>query len=242
MRAGENTVTYERIRRQVPGHIDDAHSICELALKRLRADILSARLVPGTKLAIRLLTATYQIGVSPLRDALAQLAGDGLVILEAQRGFRVSPVSRQDLRDVANTRKFVELTALELSMQHMNDAWHRRVRAAYADFCQVKQRVGDSKPISEDWEERHHAFHFALLSACDLPILLRFCSQLHDRFDRYRRIALPTRSFMGAVVDDHELCMNAALNGNKADALSLLGRHIDDTLVLIEEYIELPER
>ena len=56
----------------------------------------------------------------------------------------------QDLRDVANTRKFVELTALELSMQHMNDAWHRRVRAAYADFCQVKQRVGDSKPISED--------------------------------------------------------------------------------------------
>ena len=36
--------------------------------------------------------------------------------------------------------------------------------------------------------------------------------------------------------------MNAALNGNKADALSLLGRHIDDTLVLIEEYIELPER
>ena len=151
-------------------------------------------------------------------------------------------MSRQDLRDVANTRKFVELTALELSMQHMNDAWHRRVRAAYADFCQVKQRVGDSKPISEDWEERHHAFHFALLSACDSPILLRFCSQLHDRFDRYRRIALPTRSFMGAVVDDHELCMNAALNGNKADALSLLGRHIDDTLVLIEEYIELPER
>ena len=116
----------------------------------MRADILSARLVPGTKLAIRLLTATYQIGVSPLRDALAQLAGDGLVILEAQRGFRVSPVSRQDLRDVANTRKFVELTALELSMQHMNDAWHRRVRAAYADFCQVKQRVGDSKPIPED--------------------------------------------------------------------------------------------
>ena len=71
MRAGENTVTYERILAASPGHIDDAHSICELALKRLRADILSARLVPGTKLAIRLLTATYQIGVSPLRDALA---------------------------------------------------------------------------------------------------------------------------------------------------------------------------
>ena len=43
---------------------------------------MSARLAPGSKLAIRLLTATYQIGISPLRDALAQLSGDGLVILD----------------------------------------------------------------------------------------------------------------------------------------------------------------
>ena len=231
----------ERIWRQVPPHIDDAHSICELALKRLRADILSARLAPGSKLAIRLLTATYQIGISPLRDALAQLSGDGLVILEAQRGFRVSPVSRKDLRDVAHARKFAELSALELSIGRMDDAWRKRVRAAYGDFCQVKQRVGDSKPISEDWEERHRRLHFALLSACDSPILMRFCSQMHDRFDRYRRIALPTRSYMGGVVDDHEFIMEAALSGNKADAMSLLARHIDDTLALIEEYFRPPE-
>ena len=231
----------ERIWRQVPPHIDDAHSICELALKRLRADILSARLAPGTKLAIRVLTSTYQIGISPLRDALAQLAGDGLVILEAQRGFRVSQVSRKDLRDVAHARKLVELSALELSIQRASDAWRKRVRIAYADFCQVKQRVGDNKPISEDWEERHRGLHFALLSACDSPILMRFCSQLHDRFDRYRRIALPTRSHMGGVVDDHELIMDAALGGNTAEAMMLLGRHIDDTLALIEEYFRPPE-
>jgi GntR family transcriptional regulator, carbon starvation induced regulator len=229
-----------RIYRHLTPEIDDARSISEFALKRLRADILSARLAPGTNLRIRLLTSHYQIGVSPLRDALAQLAGDGLVILESQRGFRVAPVSRDDLRDVADARKRIELAALELSTKRGDDAWQKRVRAAYAGFCHVKQKVGDSNPITEDWEQRHRAFHLALLSACSSPTLLHFCAQLHDRFDRYRRLALPSRSYMGAVGDDHEVFMEAALSGRQADAMALLGRHIDDTAALVEEYFKPP--
>ena len=113
MHTVESKAGAEKIWRHVPPWID-ARSISEFALQRLRSDILSARLAPGAKLRLGLLTSIYQIGISPLRDALAQLAGDGLVILESQRGFRVAPVSREDLRDVSEARKRVELAALEL--------------------------------------------------------------------------------------------------------------------------------
>jgi GntR family carbon starvation induced transcriptional regulator len=237
----ESKAGAEKIRRHVPPEISDARSISEFALQRLRSDILSARLAPGTKLRLGLLTSIYQIGISPLRDALAQLAGDGLVILESQRGFQVAPVSLEDLRDVSEARKRIELAALELAIKRGDDAWARRVRSAYVSFRQVKQKVGDTNPITEDWEQRHRTFHLALLSACSSPTLLRFCAQLHDRFDRYRRIALPSRSHMGAVGDDHEEFKNAALSGKQDEALALLGRHIDDTAALVEEYFRPPE-
>jgi DNA-binding GntR family transcriptional regulator len=236
MRVLEKQASSNRLWRQITPDTEDMNSICELALKRLRADILSAQLPPGAKLIIKDLTESYQIGVSPLRDALAQLVGAGLVVRESQRGFQVAPVSRKDLRDVAKARKLIELAAFELSMQHIDEAWEKRVRATITAFYKASEGIGDNRPISADWEERHRAFHFALLSGCDSPTLFDLCSHLNDRFDRYRRLALPTRSFLGAVDQDHEVIFEAALAGRKSEAIALLGQHIDDTLAIIEEF------
>lgn len=211
------------------------NSICDLALRRLRSEILSGRLAPGTKLVIKELSENYGIGATPLRDALSQLAGTFLVEREAQRGFRVAPVSHRDLADVGRTRNFVEVAALELSMQRADPTWAQRVKAAHVAFLRTTIGIGDTRPIAEDWEETHRGFHFALLSCCDSPSLFEMCSNLNDRFDRYRRLALPTRSFTGAVDLDHEPLLEAALAGKTSEAMILLGRHIDDTLSVIQE-------
>jgi DNA-binding GntR family transcriptional regulator len=241
MQTTVHEIGVQQIFRHVPPDVSDARSISELALRRLRSDILSGRLAPGTKLRLKLLTSIYHIGISPLRDALALLAGDGLVVLECQRGFRVTPVSRADLFDVGRARKHIELAALAMSIDNGDEQWRRRVREAYANFCPVKQKVGDNSPIREDWEEPHRAFHLALLSACSSPSLMRYCEQLHDRFDRYRRIALPSRSYMGAIGDDHEIIMNAALAGERERAVSLLGTHLADGFALVADAFKDPE-
>jgi len=210
-------------------------SIGDKALRHLRADIISARLPPGAKLTVKTLTQRYGIGISPLREALAQLVGSGLVCREAQRGFRVAMVSREDLRGIGEARKLVELAAFEISLECMDEAWVRRVSRAHARFCEASDGIGDDRPISESWEQRHRDFHFALLSNCSSPALLQLCADLHDRFDRYRRLALPKRSFMGAIDQDHEELLEAALAGRSREAAALLGRHIDDTVTLIDE-------
>jgi DNA-binding GntR family transcriptional regulator len=219
----------------------DSSSACEAALIRLRADILSGLLAPGTKIVMRDLIDAYQIGVTPLRDALAQLVGSGLVLREAQRGFRVAPVSREDLRDVTRSRKLIELAAFDLSLQNVDDAWKARATTAHRMFCEANRGVGDDRPISTDWEQRHRAFHFALLSGCDSPTLHSLCAHLHDRFDRYRRLALPTRSFLGAVDQDHEVLLEAALAGRTTEAIEVLGQHIEDTYMVIAQCFGLVE-
>ncbi len=214
---------------------DDVQSLGELALRRLRTDIVSAELKPGIKLPFHQLTKQYGVGVSPLRDALSQLAGGGLVISESQKGFRVAPISRDDLKDVMDVRLRIERLALDLAIDRGDAAWDARVKGAYDEFCRVKQRVGEERPITEEWETRHRAFHLTLLSACGSPTLLRFCEQIHDRIHRYRRLALPTKSFMGGIGDDHGEIMGAVRVRDKRRSLNLLDQHIRASNRLIED-------
>src|SRR4051794_23147920 len=72
--------------------------------QRLRTDILHCHLRPSSRLLFRDLRVTYSSGMSPLREALMRLASDGLVILEDHKGFRVAPVSREEMVDIAATR------------------------------------------------------------------------------------------------------------------------------------------
>lgn len=63
---------------------DDVHA-------RLRADILSGRLLPGQRLKFPDLAARYEASVGVIREALIRLAERGLVRSEAHLGFQVAP-------------------------------------------------------------------------------------------------------------------------------------------------------
>jgi len=219
--------------------VGDAHSLGELMLLRLRADILSTDLAPGSKLALHHLARQYGIGITPLRDALGQLAGDGLVVMESQKGFRVAPVSVEDLRDVCDIRLRVELLALDLAFDRADadTDWDRRMKQAHAAFIHIKARVGEDAPITAQWEEAHRELHMTLLSASASPTLMRICCQIHDRIHRYRRIALPTKSYMGGISDDHLEISKAAYRRDREGCKALLERHIVESNQLILENI-----
>lgn len=221
-------------KRRGPG---DINSLGELMLLRLRADIISTDLAPGAKLALHHLARQYGVGITPLRDALGQLAGDGLVVMESQKGFRVAPVSLEDLRDVCEIRLKVELMALDLAFDRADAEWDSRMKLAHAAFIHIKARVGEDAPISAEWEEAHRELHMTLLSACASPTLLRICRQIHDRIHRYRRIALPSKSYMGGISDDHFDISEAAHARDREACKALLERHIAESNTLIEENI-----
>ena len=78
----------------------------------LRRDLVGGRFKAGEKLAINTLKEQYQVGLSPLREALNKLAAYGLLIQENQRGFRVPKLSREELDDIARLRTELEGMAL----------------------------------------------------------------------------------------------------------------------------------
>ena len=82
----------------------------------LRQEIIDGSLKPTEKLGIDFLRQKYGFGASGIREALSRLVSDGLAESEPQRGFRVSPVNREELRDITASRQVIEVEALRQSM------------------------------------------------------------------------------------------------------------------------------
>ena len=155
----------------------------------LRSDIISGTLQPGARLRFIELQARYDIGTSPLREALSRLAADRLVIQEVNRGFSVPPISLEDFADIARLRSALERGAIEASIARGDETWEEQVVLAHHRLRRLGRQESDpqDEAIPEEWERRHRAFHTALIAACGSPWTLHFCGVLYDQFDRYRR-------------------------------------------------------
>src|SRR4051812_10817236 len=83
----------------------------------LRDDLLAGRWYPGQKLPFEELCAKYDASVGVIREALQRLAEQGLVLVEPNRGFRVVPVSADDLRQLTEARLQVEPATFRLAVE-----------------------------------------------------------------------------------------------------------------------------
>lgn len=143
--------------------------------QRLRADLLACRLMPGQKLKIEELCERLAAGSSAVREALSRLAADGFVELEPQRGFRVTPLSFDELRDLTNVRCEVEGLCIRNSIEHGDIDWETAVIAALHRLSRTPERAPDDpKRYNDDFAVAHTAFHLAVVAACASPWLLRF--------------------------------------------------------------------
>jgi DNA-binding GntR family transcriptional regulator len=97
----------------VSGEELKSHSLVELAVERLRRDILSGRTDPGERLVEEQLTRRLGISRGPLREAMRLLAQQGLVEHIPRRGARVATLSDDDVRELYEVRDVLERHAVE---------------------------------------------------------------------------------------------------------------------------------
>ena len=151
-------------------------------LARIRSDIVTCRLMPNERLRMEALRARYQVGATPIREALMRLEAEGLVQLEQNKGFRVSSVSGDSLRDLMRCRIEIEGLALRWSIERGGVEWEANLIGAFHRLSR-ERKVGahDKTSISPDWSIRHRAFHLALVAACASPALLTIRDGLFDQ-------------------------------------------------------------
>lgn len=208
--------------------LDATQTLSSGIASRLRERITSGEIAPGEKLRLDELRASFGVSLSPLREALSRLCAEGFVAMEDQRGYRVVPVSRHNLVEVTRLRCEFECLALREAIRLGDDHWEGEIIASLYRLNKI-ERLQIGGPRMEQWEAAHRKLHQQLLSACGMPLLLQFCTTLHDLSDRYRRLFLDNHPIDRDVPQEHHDICHATVERRADEACALLRSHIDRT-------------
>jgi GntR family carbon starvation induced transcriptional regulator len=198
--------------------------------RQLRIDIVTCRLMPNERLRVESLRERYGVGGSPIREALMRLEVEGLVILEQNKGFRVSPASRGHLLDLMKTRVEIEGLALRWSIENGGVDWEANLLAAFHRLSHQKKTLrGTGNEINLVWFKEHRNFHSALTAACGSQHLIGIRETLFAQAERYVALSIISKCPPRNDDSEHEQMMRAALARNAVRAVQLMTDHIGRT-------------
>jgi DNA-binding GntR family transcriptional regulator len=207
---------------------DGRNTMATQLLDRLREAIISGQLEAGSKINLARVRESFEVSLSPLREALARLIADGLVEFEDNRGYRVAPVSLSNLEEITRLREEFETMALRQAMTVGDVDWEGDVMRALHRLNRTVRDAAHPETL-EQWEARHREFHLTLIAACRMPVLLGFCRVLLNLNDRYRRSFLRATSGDRNVSVEHSEIAQGAVARDIEFACTRLREHIHRT-------------
>lgn len=209
-------------------------TLAERAAAVLQQAILAGDLAPDARLRIADLARQFGIGATPLREGLSRLVSHGLVLASGQRGFRVAPMSREDLEDIVRARTVIELEALRLAMAHGDDLWEAQIVACLHRMRRFTARSQQdfSEGVAE-FDAVHKQFHTALIAACGSPRLLEMHAMLYDQAYRYRRVMMTCFKLPATLDDEHQELVDLVLQRQVEPACRKLAEHLASTILIV---------
>ena len=207
---------------------------------RVRSDILAGHLRPGARLRPAELAQEHSVSLSVVREALTRLAEQELVDWVPQTGFRVAPLSVEDLKDLTNVRLDIEVLAIRYAVQRGDVTWEGRVLAAHHVLERTPQfDPDDPDRFTEEWVEAHANFHNMVLSGCDSRRLIDIAAGLRDGAELYRRWSHAlTHDYDRDIPAEHRSVLKAVLERDEAAAVQALQEHIRHTTDVLLDDVE----
>jgi DNA-binding GntR family transcriptional regulator len=96
-----------------------SRTLTDIIYESLKDDIVQLRIKPGEKLSEMQLAERYEVSRAPIRQVIARLQQEKLVIVRPQIGTIVSPISLKKARDTLQVRILLEPYAAEVAAQTM---------------------------------------------------------------------------------------------------------------------------
>ncbi len=196
----------------------------------LRRDILSGALESGQPLRQEQIARDFDVSAVPVREALRQLAGEGLVTLSPNRGARVSEVSYEEAKEITEIRVALESLALKLSVPNLTED----------DFRQAEEILDlwDAEDDPATFAALNWRFHTALYEPARQPRLMSMIGSLHASFDLYAgRYSAAWMSLKVPAQQQHRQIVEACRRGDARAAAKTLERNIRDGFLEIAKHM-----
>lgn len=199
-------------------------SLPDQLVELVRERILSGAVAPGKPVRQDALAAELGISKIPLREAMARLEQEGLLVSEANRGYFVRPLSAEEADEVYALRLKLEPDTAALAAARASPT----ERQAAADLL---DRLDSATHAHGDEVGRlNRAFHLALLRPAQQPVTFTILERLHILSERYVRKHLEPIGRDTRANEEHRAMLAAWASGDGAEVAGLMRAHIGQTL------------
>ncbi|MFJ7078986.1 GntR family transcriptional regulator [Streptomyces sp. NPDC098781] len=200
----------------------------EYALAALRAAVLDGSLAGGDRLVQTELAERLGVSTTPIREALRDLATEGLVVFDPHRGALVRSLDMDEVRELYELRM-----ALEPLMVRRVIASITAEQLARAE--ELQRRMEEPCEIS-DWVELNRAFHAVFGEVDGSSRLATILAGLRDSAAPYVAVSLGSRPRQIEEANaEHAALLSHYRTGAVEDAVALTVAHLNATLMTIEE-------
>lgn len=194
-------------------------SLRYFAQNTLRERILTVDLKPGQRLVERDLAEELNVSRIPLREALRELAAEGLVVLVPGKGALVAPFGPEDVTHLFDVREVLESLAARLAASR---ATEERLKPAADTLSDAREATaaGDVARIAS----ANAAFHAEIVTLADNPLLASIMGPLASRVEWLFRLTASRDPKVQC--SEHEALYDLIASGNEAGAASAAFAHI----------------
>ena len=191
------------------------------ASRRLRSDISAGLLQPATLYPIAEVAARLGVSITPVREALLELARDGLIEVVRNRGFRVREITDRDLAEIVEVRLLLEIPAVRKLAGTIGPDDLARLRTT-AKATVDAARKGDLSAYMQGDKE----FHLDLLGLTGNARLVAVVSRLRDETRLYGLGRLAGSKALVDTTREHLQLLDALENGDADGAEQVLREHL----------------
>jgi DNA-binding GntR family transcriptional regulator len=217
--------------------------ISDTLREKIEEQIATGTLPPGSSLDEATLVEQYGVSRTPVREALIQLAAEGLIEIRPRRGAVVTSIGPTRLSEMFEVMGELEAMCARLAARRMSDAERKVLQTAH-EACE-NARI---KEDSDAYFYCNEQFHSAIYAGSHNAFLIEQASQLQRRLRPYRRLQLRVRDRMGTSFKEHQgvvLAINAGDAEAAAQALRshvvVQGERFADLMASLRELQPLPE-
>jgi DNA-binding GntR family transcriptional regulator len=204
--------------------IERPQSLSETVTQRLRDAIVSGDLELGQPLSERQLAEMLEVSKTPVREALAQLRLEGLVLILPQRGASVFTLSQQEVVEICEVRQALEASALKAAMERNRQAFAIALAATVKRMAQARGR-GDVKAyLAQDTQ-----FHLCFFAHCGNRLMAKNYDLFVGKIAALRTHLAHKPQHTELSFREHEAMLDAVSGGEIAAALAVLDVHIART-------------
>lgn len=200
----------------------------------LRRAIISGEIEAGAQITEADLAKQFAVSRGPLREAMGQLAAEGLIVTVPYTGTRVVKLSSRDVREIYSLRTALEKLAFE-------QVWDRRDKAFANELKHRHAVLLSSLELNDHFasSEAEVRFHSFVYEASEHGLLLESWQRIAGRLQLYLAIHQRAHGRMGPVRDAHERYVQLALGKRLDLMLQEIELHMQRGVQQLEKYLGL---